>query len=182
MHLYTTFSTLASKAVYDSSFSKGNSPNLDLSHHLEVIGPVSSPHWFLMLSYPMFFLVLILPTHTEGWRAESTPDQVELGTGYWTQDLLHDGLLLYQLSYPSGITPCLCVWNVTTFLLLLYPSYIFINGVDDDWPVSCLSIFYFVRILFDVSTACLKSFIGKSTRYNLDGRVFLKTSKVWGSA
>ena len=34
-----------------------------------------------MLSYPMFLLVLILPTYTEGWRAESTPSQVELGMG-----------------------------------------------------------------------------------------------------
>ena len=51
--------------------------------------------------------------------------------------------------------------NVTTFELL-YPSLIFINGTEDDCPASCLSIFFsFVSILFAVSTANLKSSIGK---------------------
>ena len=58
----------------------GNSPIL-VESHLEVIGSASSPHWCLMLSYPMFLLVLILSTHTEGWRVESTPSQVESGAG-----------------------------------------------------------------------------------------------------
>ena len=40
---------------------------------------------------------LYLPT--EGWRAESTPGQVESRSGYWTQNLSWEGLLFYQLSY-----------------------------------------------------------------------------------
>ena len=36
-------------------------------------------------------------------------------------------------------------------------------------------LFSLVRILFSVSTACLKSSIGKRTQCNHDGRVFLKT-------
>ena len=62
----------------------------------------------------------------------------------------------------------------------MYPSCIFINGVEDDWPANCLSIFSFVNILLAVSTACLKSSIGNNTQYNLVGRVFLKTSNTRG--
>ena len=37
----------------------------------------------------------------------------------------------------------------------------FMNGVEDDYPANCLSIFSFVKILFAVSTACHKSTIEK---------------------
>ena len=45
-----------------------------------------------------------------------------------------------------------------------------------DLQAVCL-FFSFVSILFVVLTACLKYSIGKSTQYNLYGRVFLKTFK-----
>ena len=54
----------------------------------------------------------------------------------------------------------------------------FIKGVEEDCPANCLSIFSLVNILLAVSTAFLKSSIGKSTHYNFDGRVFLNTSKI----
>ena len=57
----------------------------------------------------------------------------------------------------------------------------FIKGVEEDCPANCLSIFSLVSILLGVSTAILKSSIGKSTQYNFDERVFLNTSKIWGS-
>ena len=68
--------------------------------------------------------------------------------------------------------------NVT---LLLSPSLTFINGVKDVCPANCLSIFSLVNIVLAVSTACLKSTLGKRTQYNFVGRVFLNTSNIWGS-
>ena len=65
-----------------------------------------------------------------------------------------------------------CVLNVTTFLLLLYPSHIFINGVEDDLSNSYMSIFSFISILYVVSTANLKSSIGKRILHNPIGNVF----------
>ena len=56
-----------------------------------------------------------------------------------------------------------------------------INGIDEDYPTYCLSIFSFISILFAVSTTCLKSSIGKNTQYNFEGSVFLNTSKISGS-
>ena len=49
---------------------------------------------------PYVLLVLILPTHRrmEGW-INPMPGL----SRYWTQDLSHDSLLLYQLSYPSHL-------------------------------------------------------------------------------
>ena len=47
------------------------------------------------------------------------------------------------------------------------------NGIEDDLPAYCLSIFSFGRILFTLSTACIKSSIGKSTQYNLVGSVLI---------
>ena len=40
------------------------------------------------------------------------------------------------------------------------------NGVDEDCPDNCLSIFSFVIILLAVATACLRSFMGNSIQYN----------------
>ena len=37
------------------------------------------------------------------------------------------------------------------------------NGVEDVCPANCLPVFSFVKIPFTVSTACLRSSIGKST-------------------
>ena len=42
-------------------------------------------------------------------------------------------------------------------------------------------LFSFLRIPFAVSTACIKSSVGKRTQCNLDGSVFLKTCKTCGS-
>ena len=87
MHLYTALSTLASKVVYNSNSQHGTHPTLGVSHHLEVIGSASSPHWHLMPSYPMFAgYSFYLPT--KGWRDESTLAR------YQTQDPWHEGLLL----------------------------------------------------------------------------------------
>ena len=44
-----------------------------------------------------------------------------------------------------------------------------------------LSIFYFITILFAVSTTCLMSSIGNSTQYNFVCSVFLNTSEICGS-
>ena len=52
------------------------------------------------------------------------------------------------------------------------------NGVDDNWPATCLSIFPLINIPFAVSTACLKSSMGNYTQYNLVGSVFLNNSKI----
>ena len=51
------------------------------------------------------------------------------------------------------------------------------NGVEDEWPASCLSNVSLVSILFAISPAWLKSSLGNKTQYNLDGSVFLKNSK-----
>ena len=65
--------------------------------------------------------------------------------------------------------------------LLLRSSHMFMNGVEEDCPTNCLSIFSFVGSLFAVSTANHKSANGKGTQYNLLGRVFLKISNICGS-
>ena len=57
----------------------------------------------------------------------------------------------------------------------------FINGEKDVWPTSCLSYFSLVSILFAIFTAGLKSSIRNKTQYDVDGSVFLKTSKSCGS-
>ena len=59
------------------------------------------PGLLQVLSYLMFLLVIILPTHRgmEGWV--NPPARL---IRYWTWDLSHDSQLLYQLSYPSQIT------------------------------------------------------------------------------
>ena len=49
-----------------------------------------------------------------------------------------------------------------------------INGVEEDYPANCLSIFSLVSILLAVSTVALKSSIGKSTQYNFDWEGILK--------
>ena len=48
------------------------------------------------------------------------------------------------------------------------------NGVDEDCPDNCLSIFSFVNILLAVSTACLRSSMGNNIQYNFVGSIFLK--------
>ena len=60
-----------------------------------------------------------------------------------------------------------------TFLSV--PSLIFMNGLAEVCPVSCLSNFSLVNILFAVSTACLRSSMGNSIQYNFVGSVFLNT-------
>ena len=55
------------------------------------------------------------------------------------------------------------------------------NGVDEDCPDNCQSIFSFVNILFAVSTACLRSSVGNNIQYNFVGSAFLKTSRICGS-
>ena len=56
----------------------------------------------------------------------------------------------------------------------------FMNGVDEDCLVSCLSNFSLVNILLAVSTACLRFSIGNNIQYNFVGSVFLNTSKICG--
>ena len=55
------------------------------------------------------------------------------------------------------------------------------NGLVEVCPVSCLSSFSLVNILFAVSTACLRSSMGNNIQYNFVGSVFLNTSKICGS-
>ena len=55
------------------------------------------------------------------------------------------------------------------------------NGVDEDCPDNCLSIFSFVNILLAVSTACLRSSMWNNIQYNFVGSVFLNTSKICSS-
>ena len=66
-----------------------------------------------------------------------------------------------------------------TFLSV--PSLILMNGLVEVCPVSCLSSFSLVSILFAVSTACLRSSMGNNIQYNLVGSVLLNTSKICGS-
>ena len=67
-----------------------------------------------------------------------------------------------------------------TFLSI--SSLIFMNGLVEVCPVSCLSNFSLVSILLAVSTACLRSSIGNSIQYNFVGSVFLNTSNTRGSS
>ena len=100
-HLYTTFSTLATKVSLQLLLPVGNSTNLGVSHHFELIKSTSNLHGHLVLSY-LIFCWYSCYLCTEGWRAESTLSYIESGfSRYWTQDLLHEGPLLYQLSYPG---------------------------------------------------------------------------------
>ena len=55
------------------------------------------------------------------------------------------------------------------------------KSFEEVWPANCLSIYSFISILLAISTACLKSIMGKRTQYNFVGRVFLKTSNICGS-
>ena len=50
----------------------------------------------------------------EGWV---NPQLGWVGSGYWTQDLLHDSLLLYQLSYPGWI----CVLCSSSLIVGIFP-------------------------------------------------------------
>ena len=67
-----------------------------------------------------------------------------------------------------------------TFLSV--PSLIFMNGLVEVCPISCLSSFSLVNILFAVSTACLRSSMGNSIEYNFVGSVFLNASKNCGNS
>ena len=86
-------------------------------------------------------------------------------------------LLIIEVSMSILSSNPSCLSNVTTFLLL-YPSLMFINGVEDHLPANCLSIFSFIRILLAIYTTNLKSSMGKSTLYNLNGSVFFKTFNI----
>ena len=70
---------------------------------------------------------------------------------------------------------------VSNDTLLLAPSLMLMNGLAEVCLVSCLSNFALVNILFAVSTACLRSSIGKSIQYNFGGSVFLNTSRICSS-
>ena len=70
---------------------------------------------------------------------------------------------------------------VSNDTLLLCPSLILINGLEEDCLVNCLSNFSFINILFAVSTACLRSSVRNNIQYNFVGNVFLNTSKICGS-
>ena len=59
---------------------------------------------------------------------------------------------------------------------------IFINGLVEVCPVSYLSNFSLVSVLFAVSTACLRSSMGNNIQYNFVGSVFLNTFKICGSS
>ena len=50
------------------------------------------------------------------------------------------------------------------------------NGVEADWPASCLSIFSLVNISA-VSTACHRSSMGNRTRYNFVGSMLFNNSR-----
>ena len=65
-----------------------------------------------------------------------------------------------------------------TFLLAL--SVMLMNGLVEVCPVSCLSRFSLVNILFAVSTACLRSPLGNNIQYNFVRSVFLNTSRICG--
>ena len=56
------------------------------------------------------------------------------------------------------------------------------NGLVDVCPVSCLSSFSLISILFAVSTACLRSSMENNIQFNFVGSVFLNTSKICGSS
>ena len=93
----------------------GNSPNLGVSHHLEVIQIsmqlTSQAGLVQVLSYPMFcWYSYYLPT--EGWKAESTPSQVEwvwnLGPVAWWSialptELSQLALTVYLETYALGV-------------------------------------------------------------------------------
>ena len=56
--------------------------------------PIWNAHYFSTHCHCWYSFYL----PTEGCRVESTPSQVESGvSGYWTQDLSNEGLLVYQL-------------------------------------------------------------------------------------
>ena len=82
----------------------GNSPNLDVSHHHEVIqiSMQLTSHAGLaqVLSYPMFMLVLSL-TYPQRDGGLSQPPARMSQEWVLNPGLLHEGLLLYQLSYPG---------------------------------------------------------------------------------
>ena len=70
---------------------------------------------------------------------------------------------------------------VSSDTFLLTPFLILMNGLVEVCPVSCLSNFSLVNILFTASTACLRSSIGNDIQYNFVASVFLNTFRVCGS-
>ena len=66
--------------------------------------------------------------------------------------------------------------NVTTILLII-PIFYVPQMVLRMTDLLTVYLSFPLLVFFSVSTANLKSLIGKSTQYNLIGRVFLKTSK-----
>ena len=78
-------------------------------------------------------LVLILPTHKwmEGWV---NPQPGWVGSRFWTWELSHDSLLLYQLSYLSRLC-CATLWQGSLHKVAA-PYFYFMYIVQlykDDW-------------------------------------------------
>ena len=79
-----------------------NSPNLGVSYHLEVIQDQCAAYIPSRASASAVLPYVFAGTHfTYPQRDGRLSQPLARLSGYWTLDLSHDSLLLYQLSYPS---------------------------------------------------------------------------------
>ena len=80
-------------------------------------------------------------------------------------------LCLSNVSMASKVTALLLDLSIDWLL-----SFTHMNGVVEDWPDFCLSVFSFIIILSAVAIMSLKLSMGKQIGYSLLGRVFFINS------